>query len=75
MLINGAGEGFLRDLRVTVFDHLHAPVDGVLRPGEGRRARLPHDADVESMGELVQFGLLQFVSAALLLVFTLVLLL
>ena len=32
-------------------------------------------SDVDSMSELVQFGLLQFVSAALLLVFTLVLLL
>ena len=32
-------------------------------------------SDVDSMSELVQFGLLQFVSATLLLVFTLVLLL
>jgi ATP-binding cassette, subfamily B, bacterial len=75
LTINRAGEGFLRDLRVTTFGHLlrqsmpfyDREKAGVLV------SRLT--SDVDSMSELVQFGLLQFVSASLLLVFTLILLL
>ncbi len=72
--INRAGEGFLRDLRVRVFDHLqHQGLAYFDREKTGVLvSRMT--ADVESMGELIQFGLLQFISAALLVVMALALL-
>ena len=43
LAINRAGEGFLRDLRVTRVRPAAGAVDGVLRPQQGRRARQPDD--------------------------------
>lgn len=74
MAINNAGEGFLRDLRVRVFDRLQAQSMAFFDRNKAGVLVARMTADIESMGELIQFGLLQFVSAAMLLVFTLVVL-
>lgn len=75
VLVNRAGEGFLRDLRVRLFDHLQRqPLSFHDRHRSGVLvSRMT--ADVESMSELVQWGLLQFVSAAILLALSFVVLL
>ena len=73
--INRAGEGFLRDLRVTTFGHLLRQSMSFYDREKAGVLVSRLTSDVDSMSELVQFGLLQFVSASLLLVFTLVLLL
>jgi len=73
LAINRAGEGFLRDLRVTVFDRLQAQSMAFFDRNKAGVLVSRMTADIESMGELIQFGLLQFVSAALLLVMSLLL--
>jgi ATP-binding cassette subfamily B protein len=73
LAINRAGEGFLRDLRVTVFDRLQAQSMAFFDRNKAGVLVSRMTADIESMGELIQWGLLQFVAAALLLVMTLML--
>jgi len=75
LAINTAGEGFLRDLRVRVFDRLQAQSMAFYDRNKAGVLVSRMTADIESMGELIQWGLLQFVSAALLLVFTIIVLL
>jgi len=75
LTINRAGEGFLRDLRVTTFGHLLRQSMSFYDREKAGVLVSRLTSDVDSMSELVQFGLLQFVSASLLLVFTLILLL
>jgi len=72
--INRAGEGFLRDLRVRVFDHLQK--QGLAYFDREKTGVLVSrmTADIESMAELIQFGLLQFISAGMLVLMALVLL-
>ena len=72
--VSRAGEGFLRDLRVKVFDHLQMQSMGFFDREKAGVLVARMTSDIDSMGELVQFGLQQFVSAGLLLVFTLALL-
>ena len=43
VFVNRAGEGFLRILRIRVFDHIQTPVAGVLRPQQVGRARVADD--------------------------------
>jgi ATP-binding cassette subfamily B protein len=74
LAINRAGEGFLRDLRVLVFDRLQAKSMAFFDREKAGVLVSRMTADVESMGELIQWGLLQFVSAGLLLVLSFVLL-
>ncbi len=74
MLINRAGEGFLRSLRVRVFDHIQRQSLAFFDRNKSGVLVARMTADIESMGELVQFGLLQLISAAMLIVFSLVLL-
>jgi len=74
MAINQAGEGFLRDLRVRVFDRLQAQSMAFFDRNKAGVLVSRMTADIESMGELIQWGLLQFVGAGLLLVITLVVL-
>jgi ATP-binding cassette, subfamily B, bacterial len=74
MAINTAGEGFLRDLRVRVFDRLQAQSMAFFDRNKAGVLVSRMTADIESMGELIQWGLLQFVSAALLLFVTLIVL-
>lgn len=73
LAINRAGEGFLRDLRVTVFDRLQAQSMAFFDRNKAGVLVSRMTADIESMGELIQWGLLQFIAAGLLLVMTLVL--
>ncbi|MFM2070870.1 MAG: hypothetical protein RLZZ623_1133 [Actinomycetota bacterium] len=70
--INTAGEGFLRDLRVRVFDRMQAQSMAFFDRNKAGVLVARMTADIESMGELIQWGLLQFVSAGLLLVVTLI---
>lgn len=72
--INMAGEGFLRDLRIRVFDRLQSQSMAFYDRNKAGVLVSRMTADIESMGELIQWGLLQFVGAALLLVFTLIVL-
>ena len=74
LLVSRAGEGFLRDLREGVFEHLV----GLSMPFFDREkagvvvARMT--ADIDSLQELVQMGLIQMVSSCLLIVGSLVVL-
>ena len=72
--LNRAGEAFLRDLRVRVFDHLQRQSLAYFDREKTGVLVARMTADIESMAELVQWGLLQFVSAGLLLAMSLVLL-
>lgn len=65
--INRAGEGFLRELRMTVFDKLQKQSMSYFDREKAGVLVSRMTADIESMAELIQFGLLQFVSAFLLL--------
>ena len=74
VLINRAGEGFLKVLRVRVFDHIQRQSLAFFDRNKSGVLIARMTSDVESMGELVQFGLLQLASAAMLIVFSLTLL-
>ena len=75
LAINRAGEGFLRDLRVAVFDRMQAQSMAFFDRNKAGVLVSRMTADIESMAELIQWGLLQFIGAGLLLVMTLVLML
>ncbi|MFM8529944.1 MAG: ABC transporter ATP-binding protein [Ilumatobacteraceae bacterium] len=72
--INRAGEGFLRDLRVLVFGRMQRQSMAFYDREKAGVLVSRMTADIESMGELIQFGLLQFVSSLLLLCFATILL-
>ena len=72
--INRAGEGFLRDLRVAVFHKLQRQSMAYFDREKAGVLVSRMTADVESMSELIQFGLLQFISAFLLLNLAIILL-
>lgn len=72
--VNRAGEGFLRTLRVRLFDHIQRQSLAFFDRNQAGVLVSRMTADIESMSELVQWGLLQFVSATLLLTFALVVL-
>jgi ATP-binding cassette subfamily B protein len=75
VFINRAGEGFLRALRIRVFGHIQRQSLGFFDRHKSGVLVSRMTADIESMSELVQWGLLQFVTAALLISFSFVLLL
>ena len=70
-LVGRAGEGFLRDLRLRVFGHLESlPMSFYDTELTGKLvARLT--SDVDALSELVQFGLVMFVTNGLLIVLSL----
>ncbi len=70
MFVGYVGEGFLRDLRVRVFDHLQALSMPFYDREKAGVIVSRMTSDVDSLAELVQTGLLQFVSNILLLVFS-----
>ena len=72
--ISRLGERYLRELRVRVFGHLlRLSMSFYDRERTGVLvARMT--SDIDSMGELVQYGLLQFIASAMLLVISIVLL-
>jgi len=72
--LNRAGEGFLRDLRVLTFQRMQRQSMAFFDREKAGVLVSRMTADIESMGELIQFGLLQFVSAFLLLVLASILL-
>ncbi len=73
ILINRAGEGFLQALRIRVFDHIQKQSLAFFDRNKSGVLVARMTADIESMAELVQWGLLQFVAAILLVIFALVL--
>jgi ATP-binding cassette subfamily B protein len=74
LAINRAGEGFLRDMRVLVFGRLQRQSMAFYDREKAGVLVSRMTADIESMSELIQWGLLQFLSAALVLVLAFVLL-
>jgi ATP-binding cassette subfamily B protein len=70
-LINRVGEWFLRDLRLTVFDKLQKLSMPFYDREKAGVIVSRMTSDVDSLAELVQMGLLMFVSNGLLLVFSL----
>lgn len=73
--VNRAGEGFLRSLRLRLFAHIQRQSLAFFDRNKAGVLVSRMTADIESMSELVQWGLLQFVSAAILVIFALVVLL
>jgi ATP-binding cassette, subfamily B, bacterial len=75
VLVTRLGEQFLRDLRVKVFDHIQAmSMDFFDREPTGRLvARMT--SDIDALEDLVQLGLAQFIQNALIVVFTVAVLL
>ena len=71
--LNAAGEGFLRILRTRVFAHIQRQSMAFFDRNKAGVLVARMTADIESMGELIQWGLLQFVGAGLLLAMSLVL--
>ena len=67
VVLNAAGEGFLRLLRVRVFAQLQRQSMAFFDREKAGVLVARMTADIESMAELVQWGLMQFLSAALLL--------
>lgn len=65
--LNSAGEGFLRILRVKVFAQLQRQSIAFFDREKAGVLVARMTADIESMAELVQWGLMQFLSAFLLL--------
>ncbi len=69
--VNQAGESFLRDLRVRVFGQLQRQSMAFFDREKAGVLVARMTSDIESMGELIQWGLLQFVSNGILLVVSL----
>lgn len=67
--LNSAGEGFLRMLRMRVFSQMQRQSMAFFDREKAGVLVARMTADVESMSELVQFGLMQFLSSFLLLFF------
>jgi ATP-binding cassette, subfamily B, bacterial len=70
VMISRAGENFLRDLRKRVFDHMQSLSMGFYDREKSGVLISRMTSDVDSLQELVQMGLMHFVSAVLLLVVT-----
>ena len=75
VFVNRAGEGFLRSLRLRLFAHIQRQSLAFFDRNQAGVLVSRMTADIESMSELVQWGLLQFVSASILVSFALVVLL
>jgi ATP-binding cassette subfamily B protein len=67
-LVARIGESFLRDLRVRVFDHLQSLSLDFFGGEQTGRLVSRMTSDIDALTELVQFGLVMFVTNALLLV-------
>lgn len=75
IFVNRAGEGFLRALRVRTFDHIQRQSLAFFDRYQSGILISRMTADIESMAELVQWGLLQFVAAVFLISIALMLML
>ena len=67
--LNSAGEGFLRLLRIRVFSQMQKQSMAFFDREKAGVLVARMTADIESMAELVQWGLMQFLASALLLFF------
>jgi len=74
VVVSRAGEGFLRDLRTRVFDHLQRLSMPFYDREKAGVLVSRMTSDVDSLAELVQMGLVMFAMNTLLLVFSLVVL-
>ncbi|MCU1485617.1 MAG: putative transporter permease/ATP-binding protein [Actinomycetia bacterium] len=74
LLVAKLGEGFLRDLRVRVFDHLQSLSMAFYDREKAGVIVSRMTSDIDTLAELVQQGLLMFLANGLLLVFTVALL-
>lgn len=75
LYLNRTGESFLRVLRLAVFRQMQRQSMAFYDRNKAGVLVARMTADIESMAELVQFGLLQFIAASLLVVFAVVVLL
>jgi ATP-binding cassette subfamily B protein len=75
VVLNSAGEGFLRLLRIRVFGQMQRQSMAFFDREKAGVLVARMTADIESMAELVQWGLMQFLASFLLLFFALFLLL
>ena len=75
VFVNRTGESFLRLLRLAVFRQMQRQSMAFYDRNKAGVLVARMTADIESMSELVQWGLLQFMSAILMLVFSIVVLL
>lgn len=75
IFVNRAGEGFLQALRVRTFDHIQKQSLAFFDRYQSGVLISRMTADIESMAELVQWGLLQFVAAVFLISIALILML
>jgi ATP-binding cassette, subfamily B, bacterial len=73
-MLGRAGEGFLRDLRVRVFDHLQRLSMPFYDREKAGVIVSRMTSDIDSMAELVQFGLLMLLMNLLLLFFSFIVL-
>jgi ATP-binding cassette subfamily B protein len=74
-LVNSIGERFLRDMRERVFDHLMKMSLGFYDKQQTGKLVARMTSDIDSLQELVQMGLIAFVTSGLLLVITITILL
>jgi ATP-binding cassette subfamily B protein len=74
IMVARVGEGFLRDLRVRVFDHLQSLSMPYYDREKAGVIVSRMTSDIDSLQELIQMGLLQFLSSALLVVLSVVVL-
>lgn len=74
ILINNAGENFLRLLRIKVFAQMQRQSMSFFDREKAGVLVARMTADIESMAEIVQWGLLQFVASAILFVLAVILL-
>ena len=73
LYLNRTGESFLRVLRLAVFRQMQRQSTAFYDRNKTGVLVARMTADIESMAELVQFGLLQFIAASLLVVFAIAL--
>jgi ATP-binding cassette, subfamily B, bacterial len=74
-LVNSIGERFLRDMRERVFDHLMKMSLGFYDKQQTGKLVARMTSDIDSLQELVQMGLIAFVTSGLLLIITITILL
>jgi ATP-binding cassette, subfamily B, bacterial len=75
MTVSRGGEGFLRELRLKVFERMQIQSMAFYDREKAGVLVARMTSDIDSMSELVQFGLQYFVASALLICLTIVLLL
>ena len=74
LLVTRVGEKFLRDMRVRVFNHLQSMSMGFFDKEQTGRLVARMTSDMDALQELVQQGLVMFVTNGLLLIFSVVVL-